>query len=122
MIDFLTSQEEINFYGEELRNKAFTGEGLGCYQNFNINPDYEEILNSDIKLMYFHYFFNTYDLIFNKEDISEYLKELKFFFNLKTNVLMAYHWDGDGTLLFETPHYLLINYDCKKNYTWIKIK
>ena len=118
----MIDNENINFFGEELRRKAFTGEGLGCYRNFEISPNYEEIINSDIKLMFFHYFFNPYDLLFDRKEIDIKLNELKVFFNLKTNTLMAYHWDGDGTLLFETPYYILRNSDCKKNYTWIKIK
>ena len=117
----MVTQDNINFFGEQLRNTSFIGEGIGCYNNFDVNPNYEEIMNSDIKLMYFHYFFDTYSLIFSKMDIPEYLKELKLFLNFTTNVIMGYHWDGDGTLFFQTPHYKIINTDCKIINNWRQV-
>lgn len=112
------TEEQINFFGEELRRKTFIGEGLGCYANFEIHSDYIEIISSHIKAMYLHYFFDLYYLSFNLHDVEEYLKELKIYANYSTNTIVAYHWDGDGTLLFMTPHYNIINTDCKKINNW----
>lgn len=112
------SEEDINFSGEELRRKAFIGEGLGCYANFEINSDYVEVLDLKIKSIYLHYFFDLYYLSFNLSDVELYLKDIKVYINSISNTVMVYYWDGDGSLLFMTPHYTILNSDCKKINDW----
>lgn len=115
------TEEQINFFGEELRRKSFTGEGLGCYANFDVHSDYVEIIDVNTKSMYLHYFFDIYYLSFNLHDIETFTKELKVYINYVTNVIMVYHWDGDGSLLYITPHYTILNFDCKKINNWKNI-
>lgn len=112
------TEDDINFFGEELRRKAFIGEGLGCYANFEVNPDYVEVLDLKIKAIYLHYFFDLYYLSFNLSDTEIYLKDIRVYINNSSNTVMVYHWDGDGSLLFMTPHYTILNPDCKKINDW----
>ena len=37
-----------------------------------------------------------------------------------SGLLVAWHWDGDGTLIFQSGDWLLCNSDCKKSYGWTR--
>jgi hypothetical protein len=114
----MISEDKINFYGEELRRKSFVGEGLGCYANFEIHNDYIEVANDFAKSMYLPYFLDMYYLSLNIQEIFDCLQLVKLYINYGSNTVMAYYWDGDGSLLFITPHYAIINRDCKKINNW----
>jgi hypothetical protein len=118
----------INTIGEKLRNFSFIPEGendRGCYSTFNVNSDFEKINEKDkkyhkaISIIAFNKIIDYKDLD-NEE--KEYYNDIKnynqIYYNNKEKILMAYYWDGDGTLIFKRKNKIFINSDCKKDYKW----
>lgn len=97
---------KINKLGEELRNKTFK-EPIGCYSCFELEDSFKEIKpNQELKEIFF----------FDNEDYVD----IHAFSNGK--ILVAWDWSsGDGTLYFKTDKIEIINYDCKKDSTWVKL-
>jgi hypothetical protein len=90
--------------GEFLRNEFFDqskGE-RGCYSTFEIRPDVIKLKDEPVEDCGDEFTYQVYKKIVQER-----------------NVLMKYYWDGDGTLEFHfTDRSMLINTDCKKDYTW----
>lgn len=112
------TEDQINFFGEELRRKSFVGEGLGCYANFEVNSHYNRIEEERLKAVFLHYFLDDFDLVFDTLSFNQIVKDIQLYVNYTLNIIMAYYWDGDGALLFITPHYRLYNNDCKQINNW----
>lgn len=99
----LISIGDPNTLGELLRKYCFVGDGHGCYDSFELRPEFEkcEPDQTIVELCCGEYE--------EKENISGY----------RAGSLEVYwFWDGDGTLVFRTPDFLVVNYDCKKDWGW----
>lgn len=92
-------------FGEFFRNYFFTkGKGFGCYANFEVEPFMMETALSPQKV---------------REHFGE-IDSKPYYFVQRDNlsIWMAYHWDGDGTLVVSDGERICINNDCKKSYGW----
>jgi hypothetical protein len=86
----------IDFCGEALRYLFFSDEGFGCYDNFELRKGVKSLPEE-----------------YNEDE------EAAFTCAELNGIKMKYHWDGDGTLLFELPDdIMLYNSDCKKSNVW----
>ena len=90
-----------NVVGEMLRNIFFNEDdgNTGCYSTFQlrteITPLPQEVIDDEI-----------FTVASYKNDNNQ-------------EVIMKYHWDGDGMLLFKFEDgSVLVNDDCKKDYNW----
>lgn len=126
--EFDMNEPFIIALGEHYRKLMFTGEGVGCYDNFDVNPEFQE-LTIDTYRQEMDFWMN---MGIRGEHLHEILNELGgssiyFYVNGPTRVYAAWYWDGDGTLAFDIyningEHIKIINNDCKKNYTWEVVK
>jgi hypothetical protein len=101
-----------NVAGEMLREAAFTADGYGCYSNFNLRDGFDPFPPECLGL---------HDLTllvgcFAKD--PETLSGVSAFHHKVSGAWLAWHWDGDGTLLFRTRDHVWVNSDCKKDYKW----
>ncbi len=123
--------EYYDTLGEFLRMKCFIPKDkYGCYSTFKLESNFGKIeFNSELgkKLLKFLYDSKTkyesnsdeYLEIYTLENfIDDYKPSL--YSNGEINI--AWYWDGDGTLLFNTDEFTIINRDCKKSYGWFLIK
>lgn len=96
--------------GELLRDISFTAEGMGCYENFDLVPGFEKIENISPLVLF--------------EIMGEFALEPKEasraegYHNPDLGISVYWHWDGDGTLLFDCEAFTLVNHDCKCSYGW----
>lgn len=107
----------VDVLGELLRDLTFDtqpGE-VGCYNTFDLKPGF--VKNEDNQ---------------SKETIAEIMgldevdaRTLQIYENESLQLLVAWFWDGDGTLFFEVEDgddiVRVINTDCKKDYCWEEI-
>jgi hypothetical protein len=128
--------EDANVFGELLRNYCFvpdeTGGTVGCYSTFKLHSAFkpftgicaeffvEQFLKSE-------YFWGKWYKAENlcKEDYKMQLDMFESFLkNLYTdgNIIVTWHWDGDGLLLIGEDNRMVFNSDCKCNYTWEWVK
>ena len=121
-----------NELGELLRRYAFTGDGLGCYETFNVRDGAFE-LNKGRRFIFVHSLTPTEILNEDPSYIDELIDECKVYvfeypcYELGSSspyeIYMFYHWDGDGKLFFQVKHdnkiiRQIVNTDCKKTYGW----
>ena len=102
-----------NILGELCRELTFLtmnqGE-LGCYSTFVMRPGFSKIEDRD-------------DLIHLSQILSVHnIEEVSAFYHASLKMVVAWAWDGDGTLFFEIEEddslIGVINIDCKKNHGW----
>lgn len=127
----LTTEKDPNKFGEALRDYCFIGNCMqtGCYSTFDLIKGFEEVKSGYI-----------YEEVFQeiapefKDSLKVYIYELKeeecymeYYdgeniirtkFEEPFIIILAYYWDGDGTLYFRWNNRSVINFDCKKDYVW----
>ena len=111
-----TNDPEV--FGETLREYVFVqdkyGGDFGCYSTFDVRPEFqlkecppriaELLMGASSDWHPFH----------------EWEKDRKKRCVYRTNgeIVVAWYWDGDGTLYFKEGDREAINNDCKKGYGW----
>ena len=111
----------INFVGELLHYRCFIPKDqIGCYSTFELTPDFKKVeYESELgeKLLKF---LNEDDSFENElYPLSEFIEDYHPTLYSNGEISIAWYWDGDGTLLFHTKEFTLINTDCKKkDYGW----
>jgi len=106
---FKTLFNEPNFLGESLLKYCFVGEGRGCYSNFKVNPSFKE--RKELREEFAGDFLGE---VFEDEELDS----IHVFRNSKEDITLAWHWDGDGHLIFIFGKIQIENTDIKKEYTW----
>jgi len=120
-------KDHPNVLGEIMRAWAFPGEGTGCYSNFDVRCDFEEVAATPREFaMLWGREYNSDDENPNEwgyYDVEE-IEAIRWFKH-PSGIEMGWHWDGDGMLAFYIPEQedkfysgVLINSDCKKDYAW----
>lgn len=99
---------EANAFGEALRQYCFVpdeyGGTYGCYETFKLRSEFKPVTNAkDFNLML--------EILGNVDG-----DPIDCFTN--GTVIVAWHWDGDGTLVFKEGDKVAVNTDCKKDYVW----
>lgn len=120
-------KESPDAIGEILRKWAFVGNGLGCYSNFDVNPEFERVTHSFLeflKIMGRPYAPSKKDSYGWFDSDDEIMKRMEWYRH-PNGIEMGYYWDGDGTLCFYVPELkddyydgTITNTDCKKCYGW----
>ena len=113
--------EEPNALGEALLKYSFVGEGRGCYSNFTLRDSFKKYDKG--KLTFANFLVGVWpdDLL----ECAEYkagVEEISCFKDEDTGLIVAWLWDGDGSLAFlidEKKKIFLENSDIKKSYNWM---
>lgn len=134
----LCKEEDENLFGEALRNYCFVGNCMdtGCYSTFEVIPHLKKItattrgwtgnqifeeaktyLWEDITPTVYHYKIEEKDCWLNYED-SDYDHPQKLRISDPYEIVCAWTWDHDGALYLRFNNKAVVNYDCKKDYTW----
>lgn len=97
--------------GEALRDYCFIGEGLGCYETFELRegftPIYKESRTGQTLIRALGY----------QEDEND-SPSVHLYHDETTNIFIAWYWDGDGTLLIGYDNKWMFNTDCKRRLDW----
>jgi hypothetical protein len=105
----------INEVGEILRSWVFRGEGLGCYQNFDVNSSLKRFLPQSRELALFF----PEHLLLKEDEKKEYIKKLVWYKDSETEIEVSWFWDGDGSIMIHVPSIgFFVNDDCKKTHCW----
>lgn len=107
--------EDANTFGELLRDYCFVpdkyGNSLGCYSTFDLRSSFLAVpLPPDVE----RFLLGEPDPEWSNRE--EGLKSVSCYSD--GNILVAWFWDGDGTLYFREGNRAVINDDCKKDYVW----
>jgi len=97
--------------GEALRDYCFIGEGLGCYETFELREGFTPIEKDS----------RTGQTLLHAIAYQEEEKDAQsvhLYYDLTTNIFIAWYWDGDGTLLIGYDNKWVINTDCKRRMDW----
>jgi hypothetical protein len=110
---FKTLFNDPNFLGEALLSYCFVGDGRGCYSNFEVNPSFKKgkHLREEFAVDFL-----------GEEFEDEDLDSIHVYTNIKEDITLAWHWYGDGHLIFVFGNIQVENTDVKKDYTWKFIK
>lgn len=119
-------KESPDALGEILRKWTFVGHGLGCYSNFDVNPEFERVVvrfDEFRKIMGRPY--NSDSVNSGWYDTDDKIMEHMIWYRHPNGIEMGYYWDGDGILCFYVPEIendyydgTISNDDCKKSYGW----
>jgi hypothetical protein len=108
--------------GEALLEYAFPGDGRGCYSNFELRDSFVPFPEGVDK--YKNYLLGSIyevDEDYPEEfHCPEELKRIHSFIDSETNLKVAWFWDGDGHLIFESDDFCIENPDIKKSSRWRK--
>lgn len=98
--------------GELMRKMTFV-RPYGCYSCFDVTQDFAPIdVDEDVfRLLIGH-------ASSNDEWDVDVFKSAKAFKSTKTGDIVAWYWDGDGTLAFNISGRRIRNTDCKHSYGW----
>lgn len=100
---------DADFIGELLRKISFIGNGevYGCYSTFELISSYQRIKTPIALAEYIAW------------DADEQGR-IESFYSRELDLLVAWYWDGDGTLYFDSGLFdcAVWNNDCKKDYGW----
>jgi hypothetical protein len=117
-------QSDPCLLGEFLRDVTFpeSGEsGYGCYSTFTTEVTFEEVYKNtpqwDEAIRDILGVPSEDDPNYNEEYYG-YVDEAYVYYSEIYDILVAWHWDHDGILMFKHGPYKLINTDCKKSTTW----
>ncbi len=117
---------DANAIGELLRERAFPGEGFGCYRNFEVAEDAIQWSPAERQE-----FFEQVGEI-SPDDEDDEFNEREFIIKASSGysfalgnlqIEMAWYWDGDGVLFYRIWRdgkllRTIVNSDCKKSYRW----
>jgi hypothetical protein len=87
-------------------------ERYGCYSCFDVVDAFEVVEPADLSLAV------RTALLGCDAETPELFCQIDAYKHRSLPLGVAWHWDGDGTLLFRTPDGILFNGDCKKSYEW----
>lgn len=107
MKEIIKKVRNPNLVGELFRELTFVkinDYSVGCYDSFDLTQDFNQVFDKE-KL----------DNVAKILDIDEVFS---CYYNDKLDLLVAWHWDGDGFLYFKHDKIELINKDCKKTHVW----
>jgi len=104
--------------GEALREITFVGEGIGCYENFDVRPDATQWTPEKIR--------SFVEQEFNHLDGVDFVVKVAEGYTFNEGDLIIdvfWYWDGDGILEFcvkkgQEVLRAVINTDCKTDYCW----
>jgi hypothetical protein len=110
---------DADMFGEILRKKSFQDNGFGCYSTFDMRPQFYQhtegaLFEKAINMILNH----DYGSEFDDEDKQELASRIMVYYSECDDILVAWYWDGDGTLLVGTGGKFSINSDCKKDHYW----
>lgn len=111
-------------FGETLREAVFVKKhknDYGCYSTFELNKDFFQVANGSPVGQEILKMLEWGDDDFNAEEINKEIEDKAMIYT-NNKIIVAWYWDGDGTLLFKEGERIAINTDCKKDYTWNWIK
>ncbi len=95
--------------GEALRNYCFVGPGFGCYESFELRPEFIRMpSNGELSKQIIPYLETD-----ETDKINIYISVVK-----DDAIIVAWFWDGDGTLVFICNNQVFRNNDCKKDHGW----
>lgn len=99
------ASESDDFLGELLRAVAFTSEGYGCYENFDLIAGFKPVIPSPALISHL---------------TGETDESINAFYSEALDLFVAWYWDGDGTLYFDSGIFgrAVWNTDCKKPWDW----
>lgn len=114
------SIKNINVLGELLRHLSFQNKFAedgsvltACYEHFDVQQKWKEISFKECSSVEK----NILTGVLGLNEIEN--NNLLIYKNQDNNILMSYHWESDGILMYVLPDKkIIINYDCKKNHTW----
>lgn len=124
-------QIDPDMEGEILRSSFFVGEGLGAYSNFDLHQGFcaleagDELHSRLVGFLFADFWFMNDDSPEALHEKNDETSRAALFSDGKN--VVAWWWDGDGTLLVGTlgksgePDKLLLNDDCKKTYGWRRL-
>lgn len=124
-----TNTKDADQFGEILREYAFK-ERFGCYTTFEVEDEFIEVSKSTelgIKLLELLGFNNdSYNSAIKRkdertEDMCINIRDNSHMFS-NGQIHLAWHWDGDGHLVFIEGERIAENRDCKKDYNWKWVK
>jgi hypothetical protein len=114
ILQFVKKDECI--LGEALLEYAFVGEGRGCYSNFKLRDSFVPFPDGVDK--YAPMLLGEH--LYIEECSDEERESINSFIDSKTNIKIAWLWDGDGHLIFEGDDFFIENTDIKKSSRWHK--
>jgi len=101
--------------GEMLRQVTFVGgkDDVGCYSTFDVAPGFKPVKAGEAL------FEAMWQRIPSGDDYEE-ISRITAHYNPLLGLLVAWHWDGDGHLYFDSLPlgFAIENTDCKKGYGW----
>lgn len=100
--------DDPNVFGETLREFVFAEE-YGCYTCFDLADRFIECKKEGPCADYYAFIEELFDLEDEETTIKVFTDGL---------VIVAWYWDGDGTLLIKEGYKVAINTDCKKAHEW----
>ena len=109
--------------GELLREYCFIGQGFGCYDNFDLRPEFVKCEPSNlIKELCVGYNLENLDMTWG-ESSEGYLNDIeRIHCYLNGGLIVAWLCDGDTTLVFQEGDRVIFNGDAKKSYGWEEAK
>ncbi|MCK9542119.1 MAG: hypothetical protein M0R03_08825 [Novosphingobium sp.] len=120
-VDLITTDDPCDF-GEALRGMCFIGtiKDVGCYSTFTVNDIFKQVTSGEIFEEACEHMFNVcddkhvYHYKLNDEECWCYGYKI----GKPVEIVCGWSWDGDGCLYLRYNNRSVINYDCKKDYTW----
>lgn len=129
---YLATESDPNKFGEALRDYCFIGNCMetGCYSTFELLKGFEEIKSGKIYeeafqeiapefkegLKVYKYEILEKDCYLETTDMDGEIYRSKICEPLI--LIVAWEWNGDGTLYFRWNNRSVINTDCKCDYYW----
>ena len=117
--------EDPNAFGEDLRDFCFIkkrADDYGCYSTFDLIDDFKEAKEDFPEivegLIGKEKDYTDYDKSFWGVDYNYMYKLTEVFYNERLDIIVAWQWDSDGTLLIKENDKTAINKDCKCSNEW----
>lgn len=108
------AEYDTDALGEFLRTLAFTGEGFGCYANFDLEAGFEPVDNIPVAILI--------ELMGAEDALGAGSNtRAEGYHNAALDLTVYWYWDGDGVLIFDAEDFTLVNHDCKCTYDWHSI-
>lgn len=126
-LEDLLKRIDANALGEFLRAATFVGEGIGCYNSFDLVPEALEFQFKTRRAFWYSTRRNDGPPYGERLDFAREAAELGRGCTYEIDgyrIDMCYYWDGDGILAFKVYNpdnaciANIINGDCKKPSCW----